>query len=216
MYTYINFSCIWSTFLHISPSLSTKGNSNKKKRSQSKAYLYLALEDYNEFGTSVILAGNRFDEHLIGKLNVICYLCIRTLHLENCSMNIFMNILWLLLGGIFTFVEYLIASVLMMITIIGIPFGIQTLKMATLALYPFGKKVQSCPEAGGCLNLLMNILWIFLGGIWISLSHLAFGIVLCITIIGIPFGIQHFKLAGLALTPFGKEIVNQWKMQVFH
>lgn len=124
-------------------------------------------------------------------------------------MNIFMNILWLLLGGILTFVEYLIASLLMMITIIGIPFGIQTLKMATLALYPFGKKVQSCPESGGCLNILMNILWIFLGGIWISLSHLALGIVLCITIIGIPFGIQHFKLAGLALTPFGKEIVNQ-------
>lgn len=120
-----------------------------------------------------------------------------------------MNILWLLLGGILTFVEYLIASLLMMITIIGIPFGIQTLKMATLALYPFGKKVQSCPESGGCLNILMNILWIFLGGIWISLSHLALGIVLCITIIGIPFGIQHFKLAGLALTPFGKEIVNQ-------
>ena len=124
-------------------------------------------------------------------------------------MNIFMNILWLLLGGILTFLEYLIASLLMMITIIGIPFGIQTLKMATLALYPFGKKVQSCPESGGCLNILMNILWIFLGGIWISLSHLALGIVLCITIIGIPFGIQHFKLAGLALTPFGKEIVNQ-------
>lgn len=124
-------------------------------------------------------------------------------------MNIFMNILWLLLGGILTFVEYLIASLLMMITIIGIPFGIQTLKIATLALYPFGKKVQSCPESGGCLNILMNILWIFLGGIWISLSHLALGIVLCITIIGIPFGIQHFKLAGLALTPFGKEIVNQ-------
>lgn len=124
-------------------------------------------------------------------------------------MNIFMNILWLLFGGILTFVEYLIASVLMMVTIIGIPFGVQTLKMATLALYPFGKKVQSCPEADGCLNLLMNILWIFLGGIWISLSHLVFGIILCITIIGIPFGIQHFKLAGLALTPFGKEIVNQ-------
>ena len=118
-------------------------------------------------------------------------------------MNLFMNILWLLLGGIFMAVEYLISSLLMMITIIGIPFGIQ------LALCPFGKEVRSCPDSGGCLSVLMNILWIFLGGIWISLSHLAFGVLLSITIIGLPFGIQHFKLAGLALTPFGKEIVSK-------
>ena len=123
-------------------------------------------------------------------------------------MNLLMNILWLLLGGIFTAVEYLIASFLMMITIIGIPFGLQTLKMALLALYPFGKEVRSCPDSGGCLSILMNILWIFLGGIWISLSHLVFGVLLSITIIGLPFGIQQFKLAGLALTPFGKEIVD--------
>ncbi|WP_289294134.1 MULTISPECIES: YccF domain-containing protein [Bacteroides] len=124
-------------------------------------------------------------------------------------MNLLMNILWLLLGGIFTAVEYLIASFLMMITIIGIPFGLQTLKMALLALYPFGKEVRSSPDSGGCLSILMNILWIFLGGIWISLSHLVFGVLLSITIIGLPFGIQHFKLAGLALTPFGKEIVDK-------
>ena len=123
-------------------------------------------------------------------------------------MNLLMNILWLLLGGIFTCIEYLIASLLMMITIIGIPFGLQTLKMSMLALMPFGKKVIRCPNSGGCLSLTMNILWIFLGGIWISLSHLGFGIVLCITIIGIPFGMQHFKLAALALTPFGKRIVE--------
>ena len=125
------------------------------------------------------------------------------------NMNLLMNILWLLLGGIFTAVEYLIASFLMMITIIGIPFGLQTLKMALLALNPFGKEVRSCPDSGGCLSILMNILWIFLGGIWISLSHLVFGVLLSITIIGLPFGIQHFKLAGLALTPFGKEIVDK-------
>lgn len=88
-------------------------------------------------------------------------------------------------------------------------FGLQTLKMALLALYPFGKEVRSCPDSGGCLSILMNILWIFLGGIWISLSHLVFGVLLSITIIGLPFGIQHFKLAGLALTPFGKEIVDK-------
>lgn len=123
-------------------------------------------------------------------------------------MSLFMNVLWLLLGGILTAIEYCVASLLLIITIIGIPFGIQTMKIAGLALLPFGKEVRSCPYSGGCLSVLMNILWIFLGGIWISLSHLVFGILLCITIIGIPFGLQHFKLAALALSPFGKEIVS--------
>ena len=114
-------------------------------------------------------------------------------------MNILLNLLWLIFGGIFTAVEYLISSVVMMITIIGIPFGLQTLKMATLALWPFGKKVVTVPSSGGCLSLLMNIIWILVGGICICLTHLAWGVILCITIIGIPFGVQHFKLAGLAL-----------------
>lgn len=92
--------------------------------------------------------------------------------------------------------------------IIGIPFGMQTLKMASLALWPFGKTVRSGERSAGCLYILMNVLWIFWGGIWICLSHLAFGVVLGITIIGIPFGLQHFKLAGLALTPFGKDIIS--------
>ena len=124
-------------------------------------------------------------------------------------MSLLMNILWILLGGICIAVEYIVASIGMMVTIIGIPFGIQTLKLSLLALCPFGKEIQSTPQAGGCLSIIMNILWILMGGIWISLSHLAFGIVLCITIIGIPFGKQHFKLADLALNPFGKEIVEK-------
>lgn len=116
------------------------------------------------------------------------------------------NILWLLLGGIITSIEYLIASLLMMITIIGIPFGLQTLKLAILALWPFGSKVVDSGNSGGCLNLIMNVLWLFLGGFCICVTHLLFGLVLCITIIGIPFGRQHFKMAALALTPFGKNI----------
>ena len=122
-------------------------------------------------------------------------------------MGCFMNLLWLIFGGILTAIEYLVASLLMMITIIGIPFGTQTLKLATLELSHFGKTVRSGERSGGCLYVLMNVLWIFLGGIWICLSHLVFGVILCITIIGIPFGLQHFKLAALALTPFGKDIV---------
>jgi len=122
-------------------------------------------------------------------------------------MNVLMNILWIILGGLVTCVEYIVASLLLMVTIVGIPFGFQTLKLAVLALCPFGREVRSCPNDGGCLSVLMNIIWILVGGIWISLSHLVFGLLLCITIIGIPFGLQHFKLAGLALTPFGKEII---------
>ncbi|MDD2436180.1 MAG: YccF domain-containing protein [Massilibacteroides sp.] len=117
------------------------------------------------------------------------------------------NIIWLLFGGIITSVEYLLASLVLIITIIGIPFGLQTLKLAILALWPFGREVTTDPSSGGCLSVLMNVIWIFIGGIWICLTHLFFGLLLCITIIGIPFGMQHFKLAALALAPFGKNIV---------
>ena len=82
-------------------------------------------------------------------------------------MGCLMNVLWLVFGGIFTAVEYMIASLLMMITIVGIPFGMQTMKMAGLALWPFGKDVRSGDRSSGCLYILMNVLWIFLGGIWI-------------------------------------------------
>lgn len=121
-------------------------------------------------------------------------------------MNLLLNILWIILGGLLVCLEYIVGSVLLMITIIGIPFGLQSLKLVLLALCPFGQRVVSTPSDGGCLSVLMNILWIFCGGIWIALTHLAFGVLLCITVIGIPFGMQHFKLAGLALTPFGKTV----------
>ncbi len=122
-------------------------------------------------------------------------------------MNFLGNIIWLVFGGIITAVEYLISSLLMMLTIIGIPFGLQTLKLGMLSLWPFGQKVIETGNSGGCLYLIMNVLWIILGGFAICLTHLGFGLLLCITIIGIPFGRQHFKLAWLALTPFGKTIV---------
>ena len=116
------------------------------------------------------------------------------------------NIIWLLFGGFVIAIEYFVASLLLMITIIGIPFGVQTLKLAILALWPFGSRVTDEGNSGGCLLILMNLIWILIGGIWICLSHLVFGLLLCITIIGIPFGRQHFKMAALALTPFGKTI----------
>lgn len=117
------------------------------------------------------------------------------------------NLIWLICGGLITAVEYFISSLLLMITIIGIPFGLQTLKLGLLALWPFGSQVTDNGNSGGCLSLIMNVIWIFIGGFWICLTHLFFGLLLCITIIGIPFGRQHFKMAALALTPFGKNIV---------
>ena len=116
------------------------------------------------------------------------------------------NIIWVIFGGLIMAIEYFVASLILMVTIIGIPFGIQTFKLGLVALWPFGTNVRESETNSGCLSTFMNVLWIITGGIWISLSHLVFGILFSITIIGIPFGRQHFKLAGLALTPFGKVI----------
>jgi len=123
-------------------------------------------------------------------------------------MRLVGNIIWLVFGGIVIAIEYFIGSLVLMITIIGIPFGIQTLKMGALAIWPFGRDTRVHSRASGCLYILMNVLWLIFGGIWITLTHALFGLVLCITIIGIPFGMQHFKLTALALSPFGRDIVN--------
>jgi len=119
------------------------------------------------------------------------------------------NIIWVVFGGFFIAIEYFIASFFLFITIIGIPFGIQTMKLGILALWPFGQETRVIDKGTGCLSTFMNLLWIFTGGIWISISHLLFGILFSITIIGLPFGRQHFKLASLALTPFGREIISK-------
>src|SRR5210317_1977737 len=101
-------------------------------------------------------------------------------------MNFLGNIIWLLFGGIIIAIEYFVSSILLMITIVGIPFGIQTLKLGMLALWPFGSDTRVHERSSGCLSTIMNVIWIFIGGIWISLTHLLFGILLGITIIGIP------------------------------
>jgi uncharacterized membrane protein YccF (DUF307 family) len=123
-------------------------------------------------------------------------------------MKILGNLIWLILGGIIIAVEYFIGSIVLIITIIGIPFGIQTLKMGALALWPFGRDTRVHERASGCLYILMNVLWLLCGGIWIALTHALFGLALCITIIGIPFGMQHFKLTAIALNPFGRDIIS--------
>lgn len=122
-------------------------------------------------------------------------------------MKILGNLIWLIFGGIFIAIEYLVASAILAVTIIGIPFALQTIKLGVLALWPFGREIKDGESATGCLSTLMNIIWIICGGIWIALSHVFFGILLGITIIGIPFAKQHFKLAHLAMVPFGKRII---------
>lgn len=118
------------------------------------------------------------------------------------------NLIWLIFGGFLIAIEYLVGSIILILTIVGIPFGIQTLKMASLALWPFGRDTRVHVRASGCLYILMNILWLLTGGLWIAATHAILGIILCITIIGIPFGLQHFKLTAIALSPFGRDIVN--------
>ena len=121
-------------------------------------------------------------------------------------MNFIGNILWVVFGGFLISMYYAVMGLVFCLTIIGIPFGVQLFKMAGLALWPFGHDVTPGPSDTGCLNILMNVIWIVFGGIEIALAHVTLGIAFCITIIGIPFGIQHFKMALLALMPFGKNI----------
>ena len=123
-------------------------------------------------------------------------------------MRIIGNLIWLIFGGFIIAVEYFIGSLILMITIIGIPFGLQTLKLAALAIWPFGRDTRVHYRASGCLYILMNVIWLICGGLWIAITHAIFGMLLCLTIIGIPFGLQHFKLTAIALSPFGRDIVR--------
>lgn len=117
------------------------------------------------------------------------------------------NILWFVFGGVWLAIGYAIGGLAMCITIIGIPFGIQSFKLAALALWPFGY-TASIGRSGGCLEIVFNVIWLVLFGWAIFVAHLVVGAILCITIIGIPFGIQAFKISTLALWPFGRVIVR--------
>lgn len=124
-------------------------------------------------------------------------------------MKLFGNIIWLIFGGLLSALSYFFASFILAITIIGIPFAVQTFKIGVMELFPFGSEVISNDETGGGLSLIMNVLWVFVGGFWIAMIHVFFGILFAITIIGLPFAYQHFKLARLSLFPFGKTIIDK-------
>ena len=121
-------------------------------------------------------------------------------------MSTFGNILWLILGGLIIAVIYYIVGLLMCITIIGIPFGVQLFKLGTYSLSPFGHELVNGPKEPGCLSIVMNLIWVLLGWWEIAIIHLVCGLICTITIVGIPFGMQHFKMALSSIFPFGKEI----------
>lgn len=123
-------------------------------------------------------------------------------------MSLIGNLIWFIFGGLLLGIGYLFGGMVLCLTIVGIPFGLQIMKLGLFAMWPFGGEVVPGNNASGCLPLLLNVLWIICGGIEVALTHLALGIVFSITIVGIPFGMQHFKLMILALLPFGHEVIR--------
>lgn len=114
------------------------------------------------------------------------------------------NLLWIILCGLWLFLGWMLTGLLWCITIVGIPFGVQCFKIAGLVFAPFGKRVE---YGGGAVSMLVNVLWLIFGGLALAVSSALIGLVLCITIIGIPFGKQCFKLSKLTLMPFGASVV---------
>jgi len=122
-------------------------------------------------------------------------------------MDLLGNLLWILIGGgPVICAQYLASGLALCCTIVGIPFGIQCFKLAIVGLIPFGRDWRTKDEFGSGVSLLMNVVWLVIGGVWIAATHVLLALVFAITIIGIPFAVQHWKLAKLALLPFGKEI----------
>jgi len=123
-------------------------------------------------------------------------------------MRLILNILWLVLSGFWMALGYVLAGLIMCITVIGIPFGVQAFKLAAYVLWPFGRTLVPRPNRAKGLSVVANSLWFVHAGWWLALGHSITGALLCLTIIGIPLGIASIKIAGASLVPFGKEIVR--------
>ena len=120
-------------------------------------------------------------------------------------MRILGNIIWIICGGLLSAIGWWLAGVLWCITVVGIPVGLQCFKLSSISLNPFGKEIV---DEGGAVSCLLNVIWFFVSGLELALGNLMIGIILCITIVGIPFGKQFFKIARLALFPFGARVVK--------
>ncbi|MBL7741650.1 MAG: YccF domain-containing protein [Chitinophagaceae bacterium] len=123
-------------------------------------------------------------------------------------MSLLGNLVWLIFGGLFAAIGYFVGGLVLCITFVGIPWGLQCFKLAGLVLWPFGQKVVSDTQNTGCLAMFCNLIWILFGGWYTALIHIIMGLLLSLTIIGIPWGRQHFKLVEISLMPFGKRIMD--------
>ncbi|MET9481850.1 YccF domain-containing protein [Streptomyces sp. NPDC006638] len=121
-------------------------------------------------------------------------------------MRTLLNVVWLVLCGFWMFLAYVVAGLVLCVTIIGIPFGLAAFRIGLYALWPFGYTAIDRPDAGAP-SFVANILWLVLAGWWLALGHIFTGIALCVTIIGIPLGLANFKLIPISLMPLGKEVV---------
>ena len=121
-------------------------------------------------------------------------------------MSFLGNLIWLIFGGFLTGMGYILGGLLVCLTIVGIPFGMQSVKLGVATLAPFGKEIVVTEQAGGFWQIVFNILWAVCFGWEIAVAHLVHGLLLAITIVGLPFAKQHFKLIPLALAPFGREL----------
>ena len=126
---------------------------------------------------------------------------------DSDMIRFILNIIWLVLSGWVLFLGYMLAGILLSITIIGIPWGIASFRIAWFAIWPFGRTVVPKADAG-IASLLGNVIWFILAGWWLALAHVVSGVALCLTIIGIPMGIADFKLIPVSLMPLGARIVS--------
>ncbi|HXN58849.1 MAG TPA: YccF domain-containing protein [Acidimicrobiales bacterium] len=122
-------------------------------------------------------------------------------------MRTLLNVIWLVLSGFWLALGYALAGLVLCVLIITIPFGIASFRLAAFVLWPFGRAVVPKPGAGAA-SAVGNVIWFVLAGLWMALAHLILGVVLCVTIIGIPLGLGNFKLAAVAIAPLGKDIVS--------
>ncbi len=121
-------------------------------------------------------------------------------------MSLLGNLVFFVFGGFLIFLGYVLGGIVLCLTIIGIPFGIQCFKLAGGVLAPFGREVREKEPPGGCVSILLNVLWILLPGLELAIMHLVLAGIFAITIVGIPIALQHIKLIPLALLPFGREM----------
>ena len=122
-------------------------------------------------------------------------------------MRVLLNLIWLVFGGLVLALAYAIVALVMFVLIITIPFGIASARIALFCLWPFGRTLVRRADAGAG-SLIGNILWFVLAGWWLALGHVITGVLMCLTIIGIPLGLANFKLIPVSLTPFGRDIID--------